>query len=210
MAARPCAAHQKWWGGVRKSLFSRPWCAVWPLFYHERFSRGGLPQAVYVKPETQAPQLLNSSHHAPSRAARPHRGNGSCIHERCLENSLQTEQSVALVMQPMGLIGRWLLLVCWDKCISVGVEREVGGVFKAACRERETTRTGENGSGMTGRLDLSAYRIYSSSQSWSWGGILVCIVACFVSKMTVSFQTDYSWFCKPFLNFCFVLVSLFF
>ncbi len=158
---------------------------------------------------SQKHKLLNSSHHAPSGAARPHRGNGSCIHERCLENSLQTEQSVALVMQPMGLIGRWLLLVCWDKCISVGVEREVGGVFKAACRERETTRTGENGSGMTGRLDLSAYRIYSSSQSWSWGGILVCIVACFASKMTVSFQTDCGWFCDPFLNFCFVLVSLF-
>ncbi len=25
----------------------------------------------------------------------------------------------------------------------------------------------------------------------------------------VSFQTDYGWFCDPFLNFCFVLVSLF-
>ncbi|KAL1266784.1 hypothetical protein QQF64_002459 [Cirrhinus molitorella] len=61
---------------------------------------------------SQKHKLPSSSHHAPSRAARPHRGNGSRIHQRCLENSLQTEQSVALVTQPTGLIGRWLFLVC--------------------------------------------------------------------------------------------------
>lgn len=216
MAAWPRAAHQKWWGGVRKSLFSRSWCAAGPLFYHERFQEEGFLWLVYVKPETQAPQLLNSSHYAPIGAARPHRGNASCIHQRCLENSLQTEQSVALVTQPMGLIGRWLLLVCWDKCISVWVEGEVGGVFKAACweRERQRERRRRRGLGRTGlrwqevwisqRIGFALHhRAGAEVESW-------CVLwLVFASRMTVSLQTDYGWFCDPFLNFCFVLVSLF-
>lgn len=118
---------------------------------------------------------------------------------RAVENSLQTEQSVAPVTQPTRLIGRWLLLVCWDKCFSVWVEREVGGVFKTACRERERERLcglGRMGEGWQ-EVWISQRRISSSSQSWSWGGILVCIVACFASKMTLSFQTNYG--CVNFL-----------
>lgn len=52
---------------------------------------------------------------------------------------------------------------------------------------------------------ISQRRISSSSQSWSWGGILVCIVACFASKMTLSFPTNHGWFCNPFLYFFFFL-----
>jgi len=92
-------------------LFSGTWGAAWPLFKQERSSRGGLPQAVYVKQKHKLPR--SSAHHI----ALPVEPEGLAkvmdpVSISTVENSLQAEQSVALVMQPTRLIGRWLLLVC--------------------------------------------------------------------------------------------------
>ncbi len=211
MAAWPRAAHQKWLGGVRKSLFSRSWCAAWPLFYHERFQEEGF---LWLFMSSQKHKLPSSS--------TPH-------------IMLPAEQQgLTEVMNPVSISvawrihfrrsralpwwrNRWVWLgvgCCWSAEISAFQfgwrEKWVGSSRQRVERERERDEYwGRTGLGwqelwISQRIGFALHhRAGAEGESW-------CVLwLVFASRMTVFLQTDYGWFCDPFFNFCFVLVSLF-
>lgn len=206
MAARPRAAHQKWWGGVRKSLFSRPWCAAWPLFYHEIFSRGGLPQAVYISQKHKLPSSSTPHIMLPAE-----------------------QQGLTEVMDPVSISVAWRIrfrrsraLPWWrNRWVWLGVgcswSAEISA-FQFGWREKWVGSSRQH-------VERERRRgLWRTGVGWQDVWISQRIVFPFITELEpwcvlwlvlppewlFPFQTDYGWFCDPFLNFCFVLVSLFF